>query len=378
MRVGVAVYSSGPSGVPVAVLETALALRGAGADVTVFATADARLPAGAGELRVARLAPLPDALRNPRVEQALHLPYRLLLGRRVARALADHPVDVLHAFSPGIAPGLPRGLPLVVQSWFSPPTLSGRLRTMLPLAPRGPIAAAHLVAELEAHAGDRLGYRRADLVLANTEPAAERLRARGLAALCLPPSVRVPERPPERRPGSALRLVFCAYNLATPRKGLRFLLAALPLVSGGPLRLTLVGGWSEGLAGAVESARTAGVDVLALGRVERDSYLELLATEADLLVMPSLYEEWGYALFEALSQGVPALTFDRYPFTEVLDERTGLLARAREPVSLARCLERALAGELPAPATVQAAMRKRFGAEVLGPRLVEAYGRVLG
>ena len=28
MRIGVAVYSSGPSGVPVAVLETALALRG--------------------------------------------------------------------------------------------------------------------------------------------------------------------------------------------------------------------------------------------------------------------------------------------------------------------------------------------------------------
>jgi len=144
------------------------------------------------------------------------------------------------------------------------------------------------------------------------------------------------------------------------------------------MRLTLVGGWSEAVSGAVERARGAGVEILALGRVERERYLELLATESDLLVMPSLYEEWGYALFEALSRGVPALTFDRYPFTEVLDGRTGLLARARDPESLARCLERALAGELPSPATVQAATRERFGAGVLGPRLVEAYERVLG
>ena len=377
MRIGVAVYSSGPSGVPVAVLETALALRGAGVQVTVFATHGVQLPADAAGLRLAPLEPLPGPLQNPRVEHALHLPHRLMLGRRVASALRAHPVDLLHAFSPGIAALVPRGQPVVVQSWFTPPTLAGRLRTMLPLAPRGPLAAAHLVAETEAHVGDRLGYRRADLVLANTEPAAERLRARGLAALCQPPPVRVPERPPEREPGSALRLVFCAYNLATPRKGLRHLLDALPRVAGGPLRLTLVGGGSDTFAAPIERARRAGVEVVALGRVERERYLRLLAKETDLLVMPSLYEEWGYALFEALSQGVPALTFERYPFTEVLDERLGLMAAgAGDPDSLARCLERALAGELPEPATVHAATRERFGAEALAPRLLDAYERV--
>ena len=39
-------------------------------------------------------------------------------------------------------------------------------------------------------------------------------------------------------------------------------------------------------------------------------------------------------------------------------------------------LERALAGELPEPATVHAATRERFGAEALAPRLLDAYERV--
>ena len=380
MKIGVGVFTGGPSGIPVSVLQTALALRASGAELALFATQEARLPEEAQNLQgsIVRIPEVPAPLRSTRTEQALHLLHRRLLGRGLARSLATDPVDVMHLFSPGMAPALATGQCVVVQSWFWPPTLRGRLRTMMPLAPRGPLAVVHLAAEAQAHVADRLGYRRADLVLANTEPAVRSLHELGVPALEVPPCIAIPDRPPPRRPSRSFRLVCCANNLATPRKGVRLLLEALPLVRGGPVGLTLVGSWDDSLAGLVERAREAGVEVEVLGRVPRERYLDLLAEGADLLAMPSLYEEWGYALFEALSQGVPALTFDRYPFTEVLDERTGLLARARDPDSLARCLERALAGELPAPATVQAATRERFGAAALGPRLLEAYGRVLG
>ena len=378
MRVGVGVYSGGPSGVPVSVLETAAALIAAGADVTMLATADAAVPHGfpGGDERVVRLQPLPRALRDPRVEQALHLPHRLMLGRRVARAVEPLDLDVLHVFSPGVAAVLPRGLPLVVQSWFSPPTLRGRMRTMAPFAPRGPMLPVRLLAEAQAHAADRLGYRRASLVLANTETAASALRAAGIPTRLVPPAIAVPDAPAVRGTGP-LRVVFCAYNLSGPRKGLALLLEALRELPPGRIRLTLVGGSAERIREPIEQAVEAGTEVDVRGLVPRAAFLDLLAREADLLAVPSLYEEWGYVAFEALSRGVPVLALRRYPFDEVLDAETGLLAARAEPAALAEALRRALDGGLPDPATVQSATRRRYGSAAIAPRLLEAYAAAI-
>ena len=244
---------------------------------------------------------------------------------------------------------------------------------MMPFARRGPAAALHLAAEVQSHAGDELGYRRAALVLANTEIAAAALRAAGVPVRHIPPCIGTPQELPDRSPSDRLRLVFCAYNLPAPRKGLRLLLEALPQLPAGRMRLTLVGGWDDRLAPAVERVRAAGTEVAVLGRVARERYLDLLARDADLLVMPSLYEEWGYALFEALSRGVPAVALRRYPFAEVLDERTGVLADDASPEAVAAALERVLAAGLPAAEAVQSATRERFGADAIAPRLLAAY-----
>lgn len=375
MRVGVGVQSAGPSGVQTSVVETALALARAGAEVTTFTTPDARLLPAAGITRVP-LDPLPAPLRNPRVEHGLQLPHRLLLGRRLARAVADHPVDVLHLFSPALAASLPAGPPAVVQSWFSPPTLRGRLRTMMPFARRGPAAALHLAAEVQAHAGDRLGYRRAALVLANTRTAEEALRALGYPVQLIPPCIELPAEPPPRVPSDRLRIVFCAHNLTTPRKGLHLLLDALPALPAERLRLTLVGGWSEGLRPGVDRVERAGAEVVVMGRVPRERYLDLLAREADLLAMPSLYEEWGYALFEALSRGVPALALRRYPFADLLDSRMGVLADDATPEAVTAALEQALTGGLPDSGTVRSATASLVGADAIARRLLDAYERV--
>jgi glycosyltransferase involved in cell wall biosynthesis len=376
VRVGVGVLTAGPSGLPTSVLETALGLARAGAEVTIFMTPDARLPPAAEALIRAPLEPLPAPLRKPRVEHGLQLAHRLLLGRRLARAVADHPVDVLHLFSPALAALLPAEPPAVVQSWFWPPTLRGRLRTMMPFARRGPAAAAHLAAEVQAHAGDRLGYRRAALVLANTRTAEEALRALGYPAQAIPPCIGLPALPSARINSDRLRIVCCAYNLTAPRKGLDLLLEALPALPAERLRLTLVGGWSERLRPAVERIERAGTEVVVMGRVPRERYLELLAHETDLLAMPSLYEEWGYALFEALSRGVPALALRRYPFAEVLDARMGVLADDATSGAVAAALKHALTGGLPDAGTVRSATAALVGADAIAPRLLEAYERV--
>jgi glycosyltransferase involved in cell wall biosynthesis len=380
MRVGIGPFADSPSGMAIATADTALGLVTAGLDVTLFVAGGASPPEQVAERvhRVVELRPLPRPMRHPRVGDAVFLASKLALSRRWADALAEHPVDGVHTFSPGCLALLPRPLPAIAQAWFHPPRLVPRLRTMLPFKSRfPPMFAAHTLLELQSHASDRLGYRRADLILANTPTAEAGLRARGFHAECIPPAIQVPEAVP-REPGEALRVVFCAHPLTNPRKGLRELLEALPLVRGGPLELTLVGGGEEAFAEPIERARRAGVRVECLGLQPRERYLERLARRTDLLAFTSLYEEWGYALLEALSRGVPALAFDLYPFFDILDDDTGIVVERAGPEPLARGLEAALRGELPSAERVTESTRRRFSTESVVPRLVGAYERTLG
>ena len=379
MKVGIGVFATAPSGLAVATVDTALGLRAAGVDVTLFAAADAELPEYAESLApdVVRLSPLPRSLRRGLLADLAFLPNRLAFARRWARVVETRPVDMVHGFSPGTAALLPRGLPVAVQAWFNPPRLLPRMHTMLQFARRAPhVYVGTAAVQAQAHGADLLGYRRADVVLVNTPTAERAFGERGFRARCVPPSIAVASEPPTREPSDALRVTFCAHPLGLRRKGLRYLLDALPLVNGGPIELTLIGAPDPVFDEQIAAVRRAGVEVTLLGHVPRERYLEHLAARTDLLAFPSLYEEWGYALFEAFSRGVPALAFDVYPLHEIIDADTGLLAPARDPLALARALEQALAGALPNPRAVLDSTRTRFGNEAIVERLLEIYREI--
>lgn len=374
-------FADSPSGMAVATMDTALGLHAEGVDVTLFTAGSALVPprVSGGVGRLVELRPLPRLMRHPRAGDAVFLASKLSLSRRWARAIAEQPVDIVHTFSPGCLSLLPHPLPALTQAWFHPPRLVPRLRTMLPFKSRfPPMFAAHTLLELQSHASDRLGYRRADLILANTPTAEAGFRERGFHARCIPPAIQVPDRLPEREPSDALRVAFCGHPLTNPRKGLRGLLEALPLVQGGSLEVTLFGGVAEPFAEQIERARRAGVKIELMGFQPRERYLEHLERRTDLLAFMSLYEEWGYAMLEALSRGVPALALDLYPFFDILDEDTGLVVEADGAEAVARGLEAALRGELPAPERVLESTRRRFSTEAVVPRLAEAYRETLG
>lgn len=373
MRVALGVYADAPSGLAVGTVDTALALDRAGAEVTLFALPESTLPPRAAPLadRVVRLprAPLQGRLGST----ALFLPSRLAASARFGQALQGRSYDAVHAFSPGMAARVPAGFRLSVQAWFHPPLLSARLRTMLPFTARRALYPAALMLQTQAHLADLAGYRRADLVIANTALAREAMIARGFHSVCVPPAIEVAAEAPARKPSDAFRLAFCSHPLGGKRKGLRFLLEALPAVRHRPLEVTLVGGEDPRFDPALERVREAGIEVTLTGRLPREEYLDRLAHEVDLLAFPSLYEEWGYAVFEALGEGVPVLAFDLYPFSEIVDERSGLLVPPRDAEALARAIDSAAAGDLPAPAVVREATRERFGSEAIAARLLEAW-----
>lgn len=378
MRVGIAAYAPQPSGLAVATVDAAQALLAAGAEPVLFVDHDAHLPEHALGLEesVVRLDPLPRPLRGGPGPTALFLAAKASGSARVARALRAAPVDVVHAFSPGLASRLPDRIPALVQAWFHPPRLVPRLRTLLPFVSGWPQYPAALMVQAQSHASDVLGYRKAALVLANTPTAERGLRERGFRAACVPPPIAVPDRLPARDPSEGLRVAFCGHPLDLKRKGLRLLLEALALTAARPLDVTLIGGPSPEFDAPITRAREAGVDVRMLGRVPREEYLEHLARRTDVLAFPSLYEEWGYALFEALSRGVPAIAFDLYPFHDIVDADTGRLVTSRDPHALAAAIDAAAGGDLPAPEAVLESTRRRFGAAEVAARLLEHYREV--
>jgi glycosyltransferase involved in cell wall biosynthesis len=375
LRVGLGVYVDEPSGLAVGTVDTALALSDAGAEVTLFALTGSHLPPRAQPL-ADRLIWLPrpsPLLRGRGFSTAFFLASRLAVSRRLAEALHGQRLDALHVFSPGMAAMVPDGWRISTQAWFHPPRLASRLRTMLPFTSTPALYPAALIVQTQAHLSDLAGYRRADLVITNTEVAREAMLRRGFPALCVPPALEVGTEPIVSERSDAFRIAFCSHPLGGRRKGLRFLLEALMLVDHRPLELTLVGGRDRRFDQAIERLRRAEIEVRLPGQMPREDYLQLLLRGTDLLAFPSLYEEWGYALFEALSQGVPALAFNLYPFSEIIDERTGILVRPRDTRALASAINRAAGGELPGPDTVREATRERFGSVAVAARLLEAW-----
>jgi glycosyltransferase involved in cell wall biosynthesis len=389
MRIGLGIFSSASAGMTIGPVDTALGLDALGADVTIFAEPGAELPRRARHL-ASQVVTLASPVRDlpPRASDALFLPSKLALGRRWADAIREHPVDVVHAFSPGTAARLPAEVTVVVQAWYHPAraTLRSRLRresaygtgglgASLPRAMRVPVQiAAHVARQAQTQASDTLGYRRSDLLLAATPSAARFYEQRGRPAVCIPPCIAVAPATTPRAAGAAYRIAFCAHPLDRPWKGLRYLLEALPAVPRGrPLELTLIGGWAEPPRALLEAVDRAGIRVEVTGRVDRDAYLDRLTGQADVLVAPALWEEWGYSLFEGLSRGVPVIAFDLYPYAETLDASLGALVPARDTAALTQAIADARAGKLPPREQVLERAREQFGAEAIAARLLRAY-----
>ncbi|MCH5320255.1 MAG: glycosyltransferase family 4 protein [Eubacterium sp.] len=109
------------------------------------------------------------------------------------------------------------------------------------------------------------------------------------------------------------------------RKGLRFLLEALSLVkSDRDFKLFLVGGGPEE-SSLKRLANNLGIEdrVTFCGRVPYTEMKGLYST-SDFFVFPSLRETTGTVLFEAMSSGLPVITFNQNGADLLIDEDCGI------------------------------------------------------
>jgi glycosyltransferase involved in cell wall biosynthesis len=144
-------------------------------------------------------------------------------------------------------------------------------------------------------------------------PSAERI---ALAPLLPPVGSRVESRPPAplaKRPGQA---TFLYLSKVTPKKNLRFALEILRGVRG-EIALDVIGFvddrayWDS----CLQMARTAcpHVQLRHAGEVPHEAVMDEMARR-HFLILPTLGENFGYTILEALASGRPAVISDRTPW----------------------------------------------------------------
>lgn len=410
-RVLVGVHDGGLNGIDTYAEQVALAAAAAGHAVTLLATT----PEVARDLRArhpeSAITVVDLSLRPPTSREALA--YRVWPGlarRRVERGLVatlgqrglgqrgpgqlGETYPVAHLNHPGLAPAVrPFATRVCVAAWFYPHALVGRVaatwhHTGGPL-PRRVMLAAKSISH---YRNDAAGYRSADVVLAPTEMLAAQLRGQGIAAVVCPPPVQVTQDAgaaadsggatvDHGAAGDAtastdgavvpVRLVVCCGDLSHPRKHVGAALRAVCLMPRGerPIVLELIGRHGDALA-----AEIAGMPEWVA--VERPGALPAGVVHAhmraaDALLLPSLFEEWGYVAVEALLSGTPVVTFPVYPFADMIAPGFGARADDMTPAAYAAAIQRVLVDGRPPDLAARA--NERFGAAATARRLASVW-----
>jgi glycosyltransferase involved in cell wall biosynthesis len=214
-----------------------------------------------------------------------------------------------------------------------PALLAARVLAASPiiLSPRGEFGAG----ALEVKAGKKqlflrlartLGLWRAITWHATSEAEAKDIAAEApkAAKILVAPNLRLMLAPPPFvAPGEALRVIFV--GRIAPIKGLAFALKALARVRA-PVRFEIFGPPEDAAtyaeARALAQALPAHIEVVWRGAASNEAIVEAHA-RSDLFLLPTGGENFGHAIFEALSCGVPALISDQTPWRGLAGKHAG-------------------------------------------------------
>ncbi len=221
---------------------------------------------------------------------------------------------------------------------------------------------------------DKKGYAEADMVVAPTVLLADHLRAQQIKVGVCPPPVQVAATIAKEekfvKSISEKRVVICAGDLMHPRKNLVEGLQALKeLAPNQHCMVEMIGRNAEPLK-RMASQLPSGIDVSFPGPLPPQEVHQRMR-QADFLLLPSLFEEWGYVAVESLLLGTPVVAYPVYPFQAMLADGLGFIARKRTPSSLAQAME--LAWSSPVQENFISIAEHKYGAASVGKRLSQMW-----
>ena len=155
------------------------------------------------------------------------------------------------------------------------------------------------------------------------------------------PGFTTSDKPP-KMPGQ-LKIIF--YSRIVPKKNLSFLLERLLDIADGRVELTIAGPiedesyWTE--CQSLMRRLPSNVTVNTLNAVSYNDGLKLLQ-DSHLFVLPTIYENFGYVVLEALGAGCPVLISDRTIWSELIDESLGWTLPLDRPQEWIKVIEEVL------------------------------------
>lgn len=386
----VGVYDGGLTGIDTYAEQVAIAGAAAGNDVTLLTTTPDLADSLRDRLRDTGIRVVSLDLARPTRHEAMAARFwpsaalsRLNGGLTRAGRRLDEVFSVAHLNHPGLSEAArPLATRVCVAAWFYPHDMKGRvLETWRHTGGPGARSLVLVGKSIAHYYNDVRGYRNADCVVAPTKLLADQLLSQGVDAVVCPPPVRGPkdvtpapdsqELQPVSRASSGVRLLVCCGDLSHPRKNVSAALRSMQLLSRTDrgVTLELIGRNGAALASQVASlpshvtARFTGP----LPAAEVQSRMRA----ADILLVPSLFEEWGYVAVEALLCGTPVVTFPVYPFADMLSPDFGARAEDMSEHAFADAIERVL--DRGRPPDLAAEAQSRFGSQSVGRRLTEVW-----
>jgi glycogen synthase len=161
-----------------------------------------------------------------------------------------------------------------------------------------------------------------------------------------------------------------------PQKGVRALVAAAGLLKDPRAQVLLVGDGPERPKLEKEAKRLGVGDRLHFVGFLAHDQLPAVMSHADLLVLPSLYEELGTVLLEAMQAGLPVVASKTGGIPDVIEDGVnGLLVPPSEPEALAHAINRLLADRKLARRLSEGAHEraKDYDWEALAERVLRVY-----
>jgi glycosyltransferase involved in cell wall biosynthesis len=160
----------------------------------------------------------------------------------------------------------------------------------------------------------RLSWRRAHFILVQNSETRDWLPHRcNTKTLVFPNTVAPPSSHVQmalrRRMTPASRTAVYAGNLL-PLKGVALAIGAIAANPGWKLKICGTG-WDEARLKSIARRRGVVDRVHFLGRQPHSEIMRIFQEEADVLLFPSLHEEGGWAVMEAMMAGVPVVAFRR-------------------------------------------------------------------
>lgn len=257
-------------------------------------------------------------------------------GPAAARALLTlpGPYDLVHAHLGEDAAVLALAL-AAARRWSAPLVVTVHLSPRHTLAGHGPRA---VFLRVVGGAVETVACRRAAAVVTLTERLADRVRGCGAPVHVVPSGVRGPAYTAAPTGGAGILYV----GRLHPQKGLDTLVRAAALLPGVPVTLAGDGPERAALEQLAGQLGVAGRVLVTGFRPHRE--VPALLAAADVVVLPSRYEELGTALVEAMAAGRPVVASAVGGIPELVrDGVDGLLVPPGEPVALATAVEKLLA-----------------------------------